>query len=562
MVALAGIATLAAACSNGAVPESPPPVVTEAPTPDATGDASSAGAVAVGQADYPTSDDAVFVDGASGDDGWAGTSTSPLRSIQAAVDRATQGQTVVVRAGEYHETVYVNTPLTLQNEPGAQVWLDGSEPVVSWQREGDTWSAPLPVVLDRTIGPDGGDPYVSDDYPAAAEPEMLFRDGHQLRQVLRLRDVDADSFYADRRRQRLYVGGGDAGPGGGPNHAWHTASLAQAIVVSAPDVTIRGIGVRRYGNSVRTHGAVYLARQGNLLENVVVEDVASTGVSFYSDGNQGSGSAVRSTIRRAGLMGIGATVADGLRIREVVVEDANYERFNATPNSAGIKVTSSRDVVVESSVFRNSRQTTAIWLDESVVGFGVYRNVVQSNGVTGISAELSSQGRIVDNVVSGHEFGVVVYSSGSIDIVDNHIMGNSAVDLDMRQDHRRQEDSRAAGHDPRYPPGDPTNPWLVTDVNIACNTLGPGPAIARMRVVDLDTGIPADDMNITVNATTFVLDEGETVAALWGTGPPDRTRRITDPSALQADPNLADNRRSEGNVPAIPGCGPAGAPSR
>lgn len=558
-MAVAGGVVVTAACSSG--PSTPPPRITQAPSPEGTPAASQAGALAVGQADYPAPDDAIYVDGLSGDDKSTGASASPLRSIQAAVDRAAAGQTVVIRPGIYHETVYVNTPLTLQNEPGAEVWLDGSEPIASWQWDDETWSAPLPAVLDRIIGPDGGDPYVSDEHPAAAEPEMLFRDGQQLRQVLHRKEVDADSFYADRRRQRLHIGGGADGPGGGDSHDWRTASLAQAIVASAPDVTIRGIGVRRYGNSVGTHGAVYLARKGNLLENVVVEDVASTGVSFYSDANQGSGSALRTTIRRAGLMGIGATVADGLRIREVFVEEANYERFNATPNSAGIKITSSRDVVVESSVFRNSRGTTAIWIDESVVGFGVFHNIVENNGVTGISAELSSHGRIVDNVVADHEFGVVLYSAGSIDVVDNHILRNGTIDLDLRQDDRRQDDARAAGHDPRYPPGDPTNPWLVTDVNISCNILGPGPAVARLRAVDTATGIPADEMNITVNATTFVLNNGETVAALWGTGPPDQTRPVTDPTALPTDPALAPNRQSRRDVRAIPGCGTVGAAS-
>lgn len=543
------------ACTTDAE-TSPPPTGTEVPPPDLATDPASAGAQSIGAAVYAVPDDALVVDPAVGNDGSSGSADAPLRTAQAAADRAVPGQTIVLREGEYHETVYVNTPVTIQNQPGEAAWLDGSEPVTGWESEGDLWSAPLPVVLDRSIGPDAGDPYVSEEFPAAAEPEMLFRDGTQLQQVMDRSQVDENSFYADRRRQRLYVGDGPEGPGAS-GHEWRTASLAQAIVVSSPDVTIRGIGVRRYGNSVTTQGAIYLARQGNLLDNVVVEDVATTGVSFYSEDNQGSGSAVRTTIRRAGLMGVGATVADGLRVREVLVEEANFERFNPTPNSAGIKVTRSRDVVVESSVFLNSRGTTAIWLDEAVVGFGVYRNRVEDNGATGISVELSSQGRIVDNLVAGHQFGVVLYSSGSIDVTNNRVMRNTEIDLDLRQDHRRQADPASAGRDPRYGPGDPTNPWLVTDVSISCNVLGPGPAGARLRAVDTHTGIAADDMDITVDSTTFVVGGDGTVAARWGTGPPDETRAVTDPEDLPRTPDQQPNlTASAADAQGAPECDP------
>lgn len=492
------------------------------------------------------------MDGSAGDDGQSGSESAPLRSIQTASDRATDGQTIVVRAGVYHETVYVNRPLTIQNAAGEAVWLDGSQPVTDWQQDGDLWRASLPAVLDRALGPDDGNPYISREFPAAGEPELLFRDGRRLRQVLDRGEVGADTFMVDRRRKLMFTG---ADPGGAQ---WHTASLGQAIVVSAPDVMIRGIGVRRYGNSVRTQGAVYLARHGNVIENVVVEDVATIAVSFYSDENRGTGEARNVTIRRAGLMGIGGSLADGLRIRSTLIEGANFERFNPTPNSAGIKVTSSRDVVIEANVIRHSLGTTGIWLDESVVGFGIYGNQVSDNGDTGISAELSSFGAIEGNLVENHHFGVVLYSAGDIDISRNRILGNQVIDLDLRQDHRRQSDPGANGHDPRFAPGDRTNPWLVQNVHIECNTLGPGPAQARLRAVDTHTGVAADDMSITVDSTTFVSQEG-TITARWGTGPPDRTRDITDPAQLPGSGSNLAVAPATGNGPA---CDPGGVPSR
>lgn len=548
------VALLMASCSTGEETAHPAPTGTETPAPQPANDASQAGALPIGAAAYDVPDDALVVDPVHGDDDADGTAQSPFRTVQRAADTTAPGGTIVLRAGEYHETVYVNTPVTIQNDPGAEVWLDGSEDVTQWTRAGNLWWAPLPTVLDRRIGPDAGDPYVSEDFPAAAEPEMLFRDGRQLRQVLDRSEVDQDSFYADRRHQRLYVGDGPHGPGG--NQEWRTASLAQAIVVSSPDVTIRGIGVRRYGNSVQTQGAVYLARQGNLLENVVVEDVATTGVTFYSDANRGTGAAHRTTVRRAGLMGIGGSMADGLRIRGVLIDGANAERFNATPNSGGIKITKSRDVAVEGTVVRKSLGTTGIWLDESVVGFGLYHNRVIDNGVAGITIELSSHGAIGGNTVSGHDLGVVIYSSGDIGIQGNKIYNNSQFDLDLRQDHRRQADRSANGHDPRFPPGDATNTWLVSNVRVDCNVLGPGAVEARLRAVDLNTGIPADNMAIQVNHNVFAT--GAT-AARWGTGPPGQTREITDPRLLPGRDGAANRA---GPTPTSPPCAAFDGPSR
>ncbi len=524
LAGMAAVIALVTSCSPaGPGGGTPPPTISQPPP---VGDPSSrVGSLQVGQAGYPVPEGALFVDAVRGRDSSSGDSKHPFRTIQGALDRAQNGQTVVVREGEYHETIYANTAVVIQNAPGEAVWLDGSREALEWTQDADGWSTPMPAVLDREIGPDNGDPYVSASHPAAAEPEMLFRDDTQLRQVLSRDALGEDSFMADRRRKRLYIGGSPQG------HRWRTAALAQAIVVSSPDVTIRGIGIRRYGNSVRTQGAVYLARRGDLVEDVVIEDVATTGLTFYSEGNEGTGTARHVTVRRAGLMGIGGSQADHLRISGALVEEANSERFNATPNSAGIKVTSSRGVIIQDTTVRNSFDTTGIWLDESVVGFGVDRNRVVSNGITGISAELSSHGRIADNIVRDHEFGVVLYSSGDIDVLGNSISDNTGIDLDLRQDHRRQNDPRANGHDPRFPPGDTTNPWLVQNVRIRCNVLGPGPAQTRLRAVDLATGIPADHMGISVSGTTFVVGGGTTVAQ-WGTGDQQRTRDVAGPGDL------------------------------
>ena len=89
---------------------------------------------------------------ADGDNGNPGTLERPFRSIQKAVDCAGAGDTVLVRAGRYRETVSLKgrmgipgKPITLRNYQDEEVWLDGTDPVVAdWRRyRGEIYHAKL-----------------------------------------------------------------------------------------------------------------------------------------------------------------------------------------------------------------------------------------------------------------------------------------------------------------------------------------------------------------------------------------------------------------------------------
>jgi poly(beta-D-mannuronate) C5 epimerase len=83
---------------------------------------------------YPVPPGALFV-ATDGADSAAGTRRAPLRTVAAAVKRARQGATIVVRAGTYRETVgRVSKRITLQPYPGERVWLKGSVVVSGWKR--------------------------------------------------------------------------------------------------------------------------------------------------------------------------------------------------------------------------------------------------------------------------------------------------------------------------------------------------------------------------------------------------------------------------------------------
>jgi len=88
----------------------------------------------------------------SGDDARDGTAAQPLRTIQAAADRAQPGDVITVHEGVYRERI--DPPrggtsdqrrIVYQAAPGDKVVIKGSEPVTGWEKVGhDTWKVTLP----------------------------------------------------------------------------------------------------------------------------------------------------------------------------------------------------------------------------------------------------------------------------------------------------------------------------------------------------------------------------------------------------------------------------------
>lgn len=487
------------------------------------------GSAPVGTARYAVPAGAVFVDSARGSDSGRGTIESPLRTVDKAVATVPRDGTVVLRGGTYQERVFVGRPMTIQAYPGEAVWFDGTTRVGAWTATGGTWEAPFTARFDHST-PASSDPFVGPQNPLAAWPEMVFVDGRRITQVAG--KPAGEQFSIDQTRQKVILGFDPAGK------EVRVTTNTQALVVGSPDVTLRGFGVRRFANSVSTYGAVYLARPRTVAENVVVEDVATTGISLDSDGKTGSGTIDRVTVRRAGLMGISANWADGGRIINSIVTDANFERFNNTPTAAGMKIHRTRGITIDNNRVSDTKNATGIWLDEAVVGFSITRNQVGGNGATGVAVELSSSGVVQSNQVVGHEYGAFITGSEKLTIAHNTFGYNSKADLHMVQDARRQADPNSSGRDHRYPAGDAKNTWVLRDLAIRNNLFGGDgtqKSLFQIYVMDRETKRSADSMNITMSGNAFTprLGDDSPVAVAWGNGDNSTWARFDSVQAFQ-----------------------------
>ncbi|RIJ51398.1 DUF1565 domain-containing protein, partial [Clavibacter lycopersici] len=513
----------------------PTPTSTAAPTPSTPAAAprtgTARGSAPVGSASYAVPSGALFVSSASGIDSAAGTQSAPLRTLTRAVARAASGQTIVLRGGTYHEAVVVpyQKPLTIQAYPREAVWLDGSSPVSGFTRSGSTWVASgWGMRFATTIAGVADNPrFVRPDAPLAARLDQVFVGGVALRQVASASQVVSGTFFVDYAAKTIRIGSDPSGK------EVRASDLRQALQIQAPSTSVKGIGVRRYATSYEDRGAIRFDNVKAVVQDVVVQDIATIGIVIGNNDSR----LTRVTVQRSGMLGINASTAYGLVIRDSVITGNNSERFKAAPVSGGIKITRSRDVeVVNNDTGRNNG--SGIWFDESCYDITVTGNDSNDNEYTGIQLELSDTAVVADNSATGGQTGINLFDTGNVRLFNNTMGGNSKFALTLLQDERRQSVASFEGQDPRRPAVDSTVPWLTRNITISNNVFASGGGFS-IYAIDKKTNIPVDRWNLTITGNLFskrVATTDPTMVA-WGQGDNSTLVRYESPAALAAAKN-------------------------
>jgi parallel beta-helix repeat protein len=498
--------------------EPPPPTTGPAPTPSAGADA---GAATVGSTRYAVPAGAYFVS-TSGSDQANGSQSSPWRTVAAAATRAPDGSTIVVRGGSYHEKVVVpdGRRLTIQSYPGEAVWFDGSVPVTTWQATNGTWvstgwTAQFDTSQSFSRGSNAGG-MVNPAHPMAADPQQLFVDGAQMVQVPAGTRPGPGQFAVDTAADTLTLGSDPTG------HAVRASDLDQAFLVAGP-LTLRGVGVQRYATPLPTVGTVFFGgrSQGSVVENVTVVDNATQGISI----TQADITLRHVTASRNGMTGIHGNNADRSTIVDSLVEGNNTQQFNRAPSAGGIKITRTRGVTIDGNVVRDNIDVNAIWLDESVVDFAITGNTVSDNGISyGIPVELSANGIVAGNTITGAQWGLALINSGNVQVFNNYFADIANNDIRLRQDARREATSTGYNRDKRQPQPDRTVPWLTQDITISNNVLSDttsGGSGHQINVLDTQTNIGASAMRITITGNLFAARRSGADSFLVGWGASD-----------------------------------------
>ncbi|WP_051468095.1 right-handed parallel beta-helix repeat-containing protein [Actinomadura oligospora] len=501
-------------------PESRPRAVRTSPAPQAE---AGAGSLPVGRTSYRIPHGAVIV-APNGSDAASGSPSAPLRTLAAAITRAPEGGTIVLRRGVYHESVTVpqGRRLTIQAHPGEAVWLDGSSRVTAWKRSGLVWAASgwtyrFDASPSYTKGAgDGTDEafkFLDPAFPMASHPEQVWVDGVAQRQVASAARVGPGTFFADLRGRRLLLGSDPSG------HEVRASTLEEAVTLGGAGSVLRGVGVRRYATSIPQLGTVKVLAANVTVENLTVTDSASTGLSVDAPHARLRGI----TALRSGMLGMHANYADDLRIENVLSRGNNTEHFRPAPVSGGIKITRTRKVAVVGGVVADNRGK-GLWFDESVQGITVTGLRVVRNTDHGLVLELCAQAVVADNVVGDNgEDGLKINDTSFVRVWNNTLTRNGR-DLHLIQDHRADDPTapaHATGSDPRRPP-DRAMTWRIGQITIANNliALGRDDSSCLLCVEDTTRRRDASQMGLTVNGNAYSRRDADHPRALvvWPTG--------------------------------------------
>lgn len=377
----------------------------------------------LGTASYALPTNAVFASSGTGSDSNSGTLSSPVKTLEKALALANAGGTVVLRAGNYHESVIVKKTVTIQNYPKEVVWLDGSARLATWTKSGSTWSSPWDFVFSAQASHSD----VRSDFPMANNPDQVFVNGQQLRQVGSLSSVTSGTFYADKAGRRLVIGSDPTGK------TVSASKLERAIETWAPNVALKGIGIRRYANTASTgRAAVVSNTEGGTFENLVISDNALIGLALG-----GSRQIIRNVVlERNGMMGLSAHKASGSSVSNSVIRYNNYERFPATPVASGAKFTWSSNVTFNNNTVTDNYLAAGAWFDEYGSNVVVTNNKIQDNGATQLNLELNRRGTVANNLISGGNKGIELRATEDSRVFNNTIGNYGTMGISVSQDSR------------------------------------------------------------------------------------------------------------------------------
>lgn len=311
----------------------------------------------------------------------------PFRTIQAAIENAKPGDSVVIRAGQYHEAVRVTGDgLKITAASGEQVFITGADPILA----GEWVQEPGRPVWRHTPWVYHGPTHPNDElHRLIGRTEQVIADGRLLQQVEQPADLRPGTFCADTHAKALWVWLPD---GSDPARHRLDASVRPVLMsITGHRNTITGLQFL-YASNRAQEAALDIEGSENLVEHC---DVAWTnGVGARLGGTHNIALAIVS--RFNGQMGMsGSGTAN--RMENCTLNDNNVKGYSKGWEAGGIKVALSRNFAIRRCIsIRNDGP--GFWFDIDNRDELIERSYAAENNGPGIFVEISETATVRNNL--------------------------------------------------------------------------------------------------------------------------------------------------------------------
>ncbi|MCS7253406.1 MAG: right-handed parallel beta-helix repeat-containing protein [Armatimonadota bacterium] len=371
-----------------------------------------------------------------------GTEESPLRTINRAAQIAKAGDTVVVKAGIYRESIRLRNdgepgaPITFRAQPIGSVVISGADVVKGWQRvDGDEpiyripWERKFIINWRKDGTPVEHHP---EDAPLWGRAELVLVDGKMalpspdidsLRKAWRRYQEDlrsgkessvlsppmrgvgikfAGMFAVDGKAKALYLW---LANGSNPNEHQVEVATRSELFGTNPWANPKGhryINVRgfvfRHAATFPQRAAIWLHGENNLVEDCIIEEMSGSGILVH-------GTMRRCIIRRCGHTGGGAS-GRGFLNEDCLWEENCWKPISRGWDAGGFKLAWANGGIFRRCLFRRNGGP-GLWLDIHVRNVVITECVFMENEKSGLFIEISRDITVTRNLFLRNAIGIV-----------------------------------------------------------------------------------------------------------------------------------------------------------
>jgi parallel beta-helix repeat protein len=407
----------------------------------------------------------------------SGVTIKPGDDAQSVVNAHPAGTTFCFASGLHRigQTIRPKANQTIASDDRAV--LTGSVPLTNWARSGAVW------VTRGALPPAYGKAGQCEDNTAniCSLREQLFLDGKHLTRVASQSAVKAGTFYADYAADAIYLGSDPAG------RPVEMAKTSTAIESNQPGVTVRGLTIEHFASAAQA-GALVSGPGWKVRANEVRWN-KSVGLMLV---NADDARIERNLVHHNGQLGLGQYSSANANVTRNVISHNNTDGFwIADWESGGMKSTRSSGTVSGNLIQANLG--VGLWADVADDGRLISGNRIVANAADGIRFEISRNGTIENNTITGNGFGtgrgsgtslwdgggINVNTSSNVTVRGNTVIGNvNGIAIQSR--------TRGEG---------PWGRYLLRDVRVTGNTVGmTGGTQATGMVQNSGAEVPAGEL--------------------------------------------------------------------